>query len=242
MSGSSTAEAVDMSDSAVDTGVVCRRFRRQSNCKRISGLSFDHLLGKVTDDADLGKFFLNLLRGLREGKLEHTAGHRRHSAKVLACRSGVALGAKDKSRIEAAHMRFLRSTLGVTRRDRLRNKDTRNQLQQDNIVEEIQRYQKQWKEHVLRMSPSRLPRQAFFYRPFGGRDVERPNPHNDPSNEEYVDSTANVSSLNTSLFDQGMFLIKQESLQQEKYKRQKFENIVKDKVFDIKDAEEPGPF
>ncbi|KAJ4449427.1 hypothetical protein ANN_00826 [Periplaneta americana] len=61
------------------------------------------------------------------------------------------------------------------------------------------------------------------------------NPHNDSSNVEYVDSTANVSSLNTSLFDQGVFLIKQERLQQqEKYKRQKFENIVKDKVFDIK--------
>ncbi|KAJ4426793.1 hypothetical protein ANN_26592 [Periplaneta americana] len=72
------------------------------------------------------------------------------------------LRAKDKSRIEAAHIKFLRSTLGVTRRDRLRNKDIRNQLQQEDMVEEIQRYQKQWKEHVLRMSPSRLPRQAFF--------------------------------------------------------------------------------
>ncbi|KAJ4430437.1 hypothetical protein ANN_22653 [Periplaneta americana] len=55
------------------------------------------------------------------------------------------------------------------------------------------------------------------------------NPHNDSSNEEYVDSTANVSSLNISLFDQGVFLIKQERLQQEKYKRQKFENVVKTK-------------
>ncbi|KAJ4442957.1 hypothetical protein ANN_04558 [Periplaneta americana] len=34
MGGFSTAEAVDMGDSAVDTGGVCRRFRRQSNCKR----------------------------------------------------------------------------------------------------------------------------------------------------------------------------------------------------------------
>ncbi|KAJ4431271.1 hypothetical protein ANN_19868 [Periplaneta americana] len=72
------------------------------------------------------------------------------------------LRAKDKSRTETAHMRFLRSTLGVTRRGRLRNKDIRNQLQQENMVEEIQRYQKQWQEHVLRMGPSRLPRQAFF--------------------------------------------------------------------------------
>ncbi|KAJ4446376.1 hypothetical protein ANN_13072 [Periplaneta americana] len=33
MSGFSTAEAVDMGDSAVNTGGVCRQFRRQSNCK-----------------------------------------------------------------------------------------------------------------------------------------------------------------------------------------------------------------
>ncbi|KAJ4442757.1 hypothetical protein ANN_04348 [Periplaneta americana] len=39
MSGSSRAEAVDMSDSAVDSGVVCRRFRRQSNCKRCCHVS-----------------------------------------------------------------------------------------------------------------------------------------------------------------------------------------------------------
>ncbi|KAJ4451967.1 hypothetical protein ANN_03451 [Periplaneta americana] len=36
MSGFSTAEAVDMSDSAVDTGFVCRRFRRQLNCKSVA--------------------------------------------------------------------------------------------------------------------------------------------------------------------------------------------------------------
>ena len=84
------------------------------------------------------------------------------------------LRAKDKSRIEAAHMRFLRSTLGVTRRYRLRNTDIRNQLQQENMVEEIQKYQNQWREHVLRMNPTRLPRQALFYRPSGGRDVGRP--------------------------------------------------------------------
>jgi hypothetical protein len=70
-------------------------------------------------------------------------------------------------------MTFMRSLCGVTRRGRLRNIDLRTQLGEINIVEEIEQYQKKWKEHVLRMSPPRYPRQAFFYRPTGRRDLGR---------------------------------------------------------------------
>jgi hypothetical protein len=71
-------------------------------------------------------------------------------------------------------MTFMRALCGVTRRDRLRNIDLRTQLGEINIVEETEQYQKKWKECVLRMSPSRYPWQALFYRPTGRRDLGRP--------------------------------------------------------------------
>jgi hypothetical protein len=71
-------------------------------------------------------------------------------------------------------MTFMRSLCGVTRRDRLRSIDLRTQLGEINIVEEIEQYQKKWKEHVLRMPLPRYPRQALFYRLTGWRDLGRP--------------------------------------------------------------------
>ncbi|KAJ4440867.1 hypothetical protein ANN_10714 [Periplaneta americana] len=69
------------------------------------------------------------------------------------------------------------------------------------------------------------------------------NPENDCSNdEEYVDSKANVSSLNTSLVDLGVSPIKRKRLREEKYKGQKFENVrkaLKEKVFYINDVDDP---
>ena len=83
------------------------------------------------------------------------------------------LGSREKSRLEAAQMRFLRPLMGVTRLDRLRNVDIRAQLMENNIIEEVQYYQKEWKDHVLRMPPSRYPRQALFYQPSGRRNIGR---------------------------------------------------------------------
>jgi hypothetical protein len=71
-------------------------------------------------------------------------------------------------------MTFMRSLRGVTRRDRLRNIDLRTQLGELTIVEEIEQYQKKWKEHVLRMPPPRYPWQALFYRPTGQKYLGRP--------------------------------------------------------------------
>jgi ribonucleotide reductase alpha subunit len=84
------------------------------------------------------------------------------------------LRSRDKQRLEAAQMTFMRSLCGVTRRDRLTNTDLRTQLGEINIVEEIEQYQKKWRERVLRMPPSRYPRQTLFYRPTGRRDLGRP--------------------------------------------------------------------
>ncbi|KAJ4429062.1 hypothetical protein ANN_26060 [Periplaneta americana] len=71
MSGSSTAEAVDRSDSTVDTGVVCRRFRRQSNCKRLpQKTSVTRIMGFNRVQRDL--FFNNLTELQRKYKFSPT--------------------------------------------------------------------------------------------------------------------------------------------------------------------------
>jgi hypothetical protein len=67
------------------------------------------------------------------------------------------LRAEDKRRIETSQMRFLRSVLGVSRRDKVRIENARKQLNTERMVEEIQEYQKKWHNHLDRMPPERLP-------------------------------------------------------------------------------------
>jgi len=71
-------------------------------------------------------------------------------------------------------MRFLRSLLGYTKLDRQRNVDIRERLKVQSIVEEIQTYQKNWKEHVERMQDGRFPKLALKYQPVGKRSRGRP--------------------------------------------------------------------
>jgi hypothetical protein len=52
---------------------------------------------------------------------------------------------RDSGKLEAAQMRFLRPLLGFTRLDHQRNADIREKLQVLNAVEEIQKYQQNWK-------------------------------------------------------------------------------------------------
>jgi hypothetical protein len=80
----------------------------------------------------------------------------------------------DKRRIETSEMRFLRSVLGVSLRDKIRSEDERKQLNTERIVEEIQEYQNKWHNHVERMPPERLPWQTYSYHPTGRRDTGRP--------------------------------------------------------------------
>jgi hypothetical protein len=76
-------------------------------------------------------------------------------------------------RIETSQMMFLRALAGVTLRDRIRSEDVRKVLQTGNVVESIKQYQKEWLEHAERMSPERLPWQAYFYTT-GRSDLGRP--------------------------------------------------------------------
>jgi hypothetical protein len=61
------------------------------------------------------------------------------------------LNKRDKQRFEAAQKRFLRPLLGHTKLDRQRNVDIRERLRVQSIVEEIETYQRKWKEHIEMM-------------------------------------------------------------------------------------------
>jgi hypothetical protein len=84
------------------------------------------------------------------------------------------LRSQDCRIIETSQMRFLRAVAGVILRDRIRSEDVRKILQTRNVVEDIKQYQRNWLEHVERMSPKCLPWQAYFYIPTGRRDLGRP--------------------------------------------------------------------
>jgi hypothetical protein len=57
--------------------------------------------------------------------------------------------------------------------DKIRSADVRKQLNTERMVEEIQKYQKKWYNHVERMPPERLPWQTYSY-PIGRRDIGHP--------------------------------------------------------------------
>ena len=82
---------------------------------------------------------------------------------------------RDKQRLEAAQMKFLRRLLGITKLDKeKKNKSIRRKTGAQNIVKEIEQYQQKWLQHVQRINKNRLPRQALHYRPNGQRNIGRP--------------------------------------------------------------------
>jgi hypothetical protein len=61
-------------------------------------------------------------------------------------------------------MRFLRPLLGYTKLVCQTNVDIREELKVQSTVEDIQTYQKNWKEHVKKVQDERLPILAFKYK------------------------------------------------------------------------------
>jgi hypothetical protein len=60
-------------------------------------------------------------------------------------------------------MRFLRPQLGYTKLNRQRNVDIRERLRIQSTVEEIQTYQRKWKEHGERMQDETPPKLTLKY-------------------------------------------------------------------------------
>jgi uncharacterized protein YydD (DUF2326 family) len=81
---------------------------------------------------------------------------------------------KDKNRIQAAEMRFLRSTMGVTRQDRLTNEALRKTLNVNSLNNAISKYREKWFNHIGQMDHSRLPRYTLSYKPTRKRSLGHP--------------------------------------------------------------------
>ena len=71
---------------------------------------------------------------------------------------------REKQRLEAAQMKFLRHLLGITKLDKEKNQCIRENTRAHNIVEEIKQCLKKWLQHVQRMERNRIPKQALRYR------------------------------------------------------------------------------
>ena len=92
---------------------------------------------------------------------------------VYGCECWV-LTTKLKSKVQAAEMRILRLIKGVTRRDRLRNDDIREELDVEPILHFVERAQLRWYGHVMRMEENRGPLKYYKWNPAGKRPVGRP--------------------------------------------------------------------
>ena len=87
---------------------------------------------------------------------------------IYGCESW-ALTAKQQSRLQATEMRYLRRTIGKTRRDRIRNTVVRQRLNIDPVMRTIENSQLRWFGHAQRMGAERLPRRTLEARCEGKR-------------------------------------------------------------------------
>jgi hypothetical protein len=71
------------------------------------------------------------------------------------------LTAKHENRIIATEMKFLRRTVGKTRWDKWRNNRIREILNQEPVLNYIERRSIKWYGHVLRMQNCRKPKQTM---------------------------------------------------------------------------------
>jgi uncharacterized Fe-S cluster-containing protein len=81
---------------------------------------------------------------------------------------------RDRTRLEAAKMRFLRSVKGYTRLDKIRSEVIRKKLKTSGIQDVRYKYKQNWINHLERMDNTRLPKHALNYKPLERRDCGRP--------------------------------------------------------------------
>ena len=56
---------------------------------------------------------------------------------------------RDKTRLKAAEMKVLRSMVGVTRLERVRNEAIRERLKQEAVVAQVKRRRELWREKMI---------------------------------------------------------------------------------------------
>ena len=81
---------------------------------------------------------------------------------------------KHESRITSTEMKYLRKCIGKTRRDRIRNCQIRNTLNQEPPIKRIETNVIRWFGHINRMDESRKPKQIWEARVEGIRGRGRP--------------------------------------------------------------------
>jgi hypothetical protein len=81
---------------------------------------------------------------------------------------------RQKRKLEAAEIRFLRSVAGYRLIDHRRNEDIREELQIIDINSGIKDYQIKWFQHFERMEQNRITKLLLNYKPRGRRDQGRP--------------------------------------------------------------------
>jgi hypothetical protein len=81
---------------------------------------------------------------------------------------------KHWSKVTAAEMRYLRRTVGKTRRDRWRNERVREEVGRRALCEDIKERQLKWFGHVIRMPESRVVKEVVEARREGKRRRGRP--------------------------------------------------------------------
>ena len=81
---------------------------------------------------------------------------------------------KHESRITSTEMKYLRKCIGKTRRDRIRNCQIRNTLNQEPAIKRIETNVLRWFGHINRMDESRKPKQVWEARGEGSRGRGRP--------------------------------------------------------------------
>lgn len=81
---------------------------------------------------------------------------------------------KEESKVQASEMKFLRSMLGKTRRDRVRNVDVRKEIGVEKVNDKIEKSRLKWFGHVKRMSDGRIPKEMMETKFEGKRARGRP--------------------------------------------------------------------
>jgi hypothetical protein len=81
---------------------------------------------------------------------------------------------KTRSRIQAAEMRPLRTMIGKSRRDRVRNERVRERIGVCPVQKKIEKSQLRWLGHLERMDDQRVAKRCFQWVPEGRRPRGRP--------------------------------------------------------------------
>jgi hypothetical protein len=80
----------------------------------------------------------------------------------------------DDKRLEAAEMKFMRKTAGLTLWDRKRNEEILKNLKVEPVSKFIQNYRANLKNYIERTGSNRIPNNLLNYRPHGKRSLGRP--------------------------------------------------------------------